>query len=89
MVKYSTLFIGGFIACCMLLCIQACKDKFSDARYDSTDEIQIMDYLDTREDLSIFREMIDHVGQRNLLKTAGSYTVFAPTNAAFEKLFET
>lgn len=89
MVKYSTLFIGGFIACCMFLCIHACKDKFSDARYDSTDEIQIMDYLDTREDLRIFREMIDHVGQRNLLKTAGSYTVFAPTNAAFEKLFET
>lgn len=89
MAKYNTLFIGGFLACLMFLCIQACKEKFSDARYDSTDEIQIMDYLDTREDLRLFREMIDYVGQRNLLKTAGSYTVFAPTNAAFEKLFET
>ncbi|GAB3024163.1 hypothetical protein GCM10027051_30960 [Niabella terrae] len=48
----------------------------------------MMDYIDKREDLSIFRDLIDYVGQRNLLKTAGSYTLFAPTNPAFEALFK-
>ncbi|ULT46584.1 fasciclin domain-containing protein [Niabella defluvii] len=33
--------------------------------------------------------MTDYVKQRNLLKTAGSYTVFIPSNTAFEQLFKT
>ncbi|MCH5599825.1 fasciclin domain-containing protein [Niabella ginsengisoli] len=66
-----------------------CKRELSGARYDSTDEMQIMDYIDSREDLTIFKELIDYVKQRSLLKTAGSYTVFAPNNNAFAELFKT
>lgn len=72
----------------MLAGLQACESELSGARYDSTDQLQIMDYLDDHEDLSIFRELVDYVGQRNLLNTAGSYTIFVPDNAAFERLFE-
>lgn len=67
----------------------SCKREMSGARYDSNDEMQIMDYIDTRQDLSIFKELTDYIKQRNLLKTAGSYTVFIPNNAAFEQLFRT
>ncbi|WP_231389927.1 fasciclin domain-containing protein [Sphingobacterium pedocola] len=74
---------------CILFFVFACKEQFSDARYDSTDEIQVMDYLESREDLSTFKELTKYVGQYNLLKTAGTYTVFAPNNGAFDRLFET
>ncbi|WP_346237058.1 fasciclin domain-containing protein [Niabella insulamsoli] len=65
----------------------SCKRDMSGARYDSTDEIQIMDYIDTREDLSIFKELIEYTGKRSLFKTAGSYTLFIPNNQAFQQLF--
>ncbi|WP_316811831.1 fasciclin domain-containing protein [Pedobacter heparinus] len=75
------------IAAVMLFVFQGCKPEFSDARYDDNDELQIMDYIDNRPDLSTYKEMVDYVKKRSLLKTAGTYTVFVPTNAAFEKLF--
>lgn len=74
----------SFIA---LFALPGCERGFSDARYDDTDELQIMDFIDQRADLSTLRELIDYVNRRNLLKTAGAYTLFAPTNQAFEKLF--
>lgn len=72
----------------MIASLLSCDQELSGARYDSTDELQIMDYIDDRDDLSIFREMVDYVGQRSLLKTAGTYTVFIPTNEAFGRLFD-
>lgn len=74
----------AFIA---LFVLPGCERKFSDARYDDTDELQVMDFIDQREDLSTFKELIDYVNRRNLLKTAGAYTLFAPNNKAFENLF--
>lgn len=88
MAKYKRNTIWLFVSYCILALTFGCKEPFSDARYDSNDEIQIMDYLEQREDLSVFRELTNYVGQRNLLKTAGNYTVFVPTNQAFQKLFE-
>lgn len=70
-----------------LFVLPGCEKKLSDARYDDTDELQIMDFIDQNEDLSTLRELIDYVNRRNLLKTAGAYTLFAPTNKAFENLF--
>jgi len=80
---YTLLILIGLLAG-----IQGCDKNFSGAQYDSTDQLQIMDYIDSRADLSIFKELVDYVGQRNLLKTAGAYTVFIPTNEAFERLFD-
>ena len=71
----------------MLLAFQGCKPEFSDARFDDNDELQIMDYVDKREDLTTYKELVDYVKKRNLLKTAGTYTAFVPTNTAFQNLF--
>lgn len=77
----------GLIAILIFFLLLSCENKFTESRFDEEDEIQIMDYLDTNEDLSIFRDLINYTGKRNLLKTAGSYTLFVPDNEAFEKLF--
>ncbi|MFS8615410.1 MAG: fasciclin domain-containing protein [Solitalea sp.] len=71
----------------MLTLLSGCENQLSDARFDETEDLQIMDYLDAQEDLSIFRELVDYTGQRNLLRTAGTYTLFVPNNEAFERLF--
>lgn len=80
---------GGLllITALCLLAIQSCKKQFSTARYDSNDQVPLMEYIEKRDDLSIYAELITYVQKASLLKTAGTYTVFAPTNAAFQKLF--
>ncbi|NGM61212.1 fasciclin domain-containing protein [Sphingobacterium sp. SGG-5] len=95
MKQYLHYFLSGkIIAGCIvplafivLFVITGCERKFSDARYDDTDELQIMDFIDQEAQLSTFKELIDYVNRRSLLKTAGAYTLFAPTNEAFERLF--
>ncbi|WP_099365735.1 fasciclin domain-containing protein [Sphingobacterium sp. 1.A.4] len=89
MVNLKKLYVWVLISSFAFLIHFGCKDKYSDIRYDTTDEIQIMDFLDSSKTLSVFKELTEYVGQRNLLKTAGSYTLFAPNNSAFEKLFQT
>lgn len=81
--------------CCILMAftpalflMQGCEDNFSGARYDSNDELQIMDYIGQHEELSIFRELTEYVNKQSLLKTAGSYTLFIPDNDAFKRLFD-
>lgn len=77
----------SLIVVLLLVAAPGCQNQFSDARYNENDELQIMDYIDSHDDLSTYRELVDYIGRRNLLKTAGTYTVFAPNNQAFEKLF--
>lgn len=82
--------IGGCLmplAFIILFVATGCEKRFSDARYDDTDELQIMDFVDQEAELTTFKELIDYVNRRGLLKTAGAYTLFAPTNQAFDKLF--
>jgi len=77
----------NILALCFLVGIQGCDKELSGARYDSTDQLQIMDYIDSRQDLTIYRQLVEYTGQRNLLKTAGTYTVFIPSDQAFQRLF--
>ena len=71
------LFLGG-----------ACKEEFSGLRFDSEDKMQIYDYAASRPDLSTYKELLDYTNFSSLLSTAGHYTVFIPTNTAFQELFE-
>lgn len=80
-------YVYQLFALCLIVGTQGCDKELSGARYDSTDQLQIMDYIDSREDLATYRQLVDYVGQRSLLKTAGTYTVFVPTNEAFQRLF--
>lgn len=77
------LFLGGagFL-------IPACQNNFSGLRYDSEDKMQIYDYIKTRPDLAIYKEMCDYSGFSGVVSTAGAYTAFVPEDAAFLKLFE-
>src|SRR3546814_17639870 len=77
----------GLLLLLMLAGLTGCENKLSNARFEETEDLQIMDYIDTREDLSVYRELVEYTGQRNLLKTAGTYTVFIPDNADFASLF--
>lgn len=68
--------------------IYGCRDNFSGLRYDSEDKMQIYDYLNTRADLSVYKEMCDYSGFYGVISTAGEYTAFIPNNSAFEALFK-
>ena len=65
-----------------------CADNFSGLRFDSNDKMQIYDYAKSREDLSIYKQLLDYTNFSSLLSTAGTYTAFAPTNDAFADLFK-
>src|SRR3546814_5870287 len=77
--------LTGLFLLLMLAGLTGCENKLSDARFEETEDLQIMVYIDTREDLSVYREVVEYLDQRNLLKTAGTYTVFIPDNAAFDR----
>lgn len=66
-----------------------CEDDFTDRRFDTDEEyMQIYDYVKSREDLSIYKELCDYSGFYSTVSTRGSYTAFVPTNEAFEALYE-
>lgn len=65
-----------------------CKEDFSGLRFDSNDKMQIYDYVSQREDLSVYKQLLDYTNFSSLMSTAGTYTAFVPTNAAFDALFE-
>lgn len=83
--QYGTYFLGLVI---LIFSGGGCKDDFSGLRFDSNDKMQIYDYVSSRKDLSIYKELLDYTNFRALMSTAGTYTVFVPTNTAFQDLFE-
>ncbi|XP_030620823.1 transforming growth factor-beta-induced protein ig-h3 [Chanos chanos] len=46
----------------------------------------VHNFIDTDDDLDTLRTAIAAAGLTNLLESEGSYTIFAPTNEAFEKI---
>ncbi|MCB0854670.1 MAG: fasciclin domain-containing protein [Bacteroidetes bacterium] len=48
----------------------------------------MMDILENDKEFSHFVEAIDRAGARNIFDGSGTYTVFAPFNAAFERYFD-
>ena len=72
----------------LLVVIWACSDSYSERRFDSEDEMLVYGYVQSRADLSTFKALCDYTQFYSLLSTAGNFTVFIPTNEAFEKLFK-
>lgn len=83
--RYGLCFIG-MVA--LAISGGGCKEDFSGLRFDSNDKMQIYDYINSREDLSIYKELLDYTNFSSLMSTAGTYTAFVPTNEAFNALFE-
>ncbi|KAK2838627.1 hypothetical protein Q7C36_013441 [Tachysurus vachellii] len=46
----------------------------------------IQSFLETDDDLTTLQKAVDDAGLTSVLENQGSYTVFAPTNEAFEKI---
>lgn len=71
--------------------VTGCKDDF-DGYFDIPDSMEgpIYDQLASRPELSEFVKAIDRIPlMKNIINTSGLYTVFAPTNDAVKKYFET
>lgn len=77
--KKTTLFIVILISGFLAVQLPACK-KF-DIRENTTEDVNIVGYLDKRPDsFSLFRQILERTGTAAFLNAYGSYTCFAPTN---------
>lgn len=73
----------------MLTQLSGCEENFADRRYDvDEDYMQIYDYIKTRPDLSEYKAICDYSGFYSEMSTAGTYTVFAPVDSAWQKLYQ-
>lgn len=78
----------GFPALVLLITsfsLPSCTDTW-DAHYGMTDtgkiDSNIFDYISSRSDLSIFKDLIVKTGYDSILSQSKAYTVWAPTNAS-------
>ena len=68
----------------MFVFIYSCKEEFPEDRvYITEDELQISAFVEETENLSMTSELLHRSGYFNLLNAYGSYTLFAPTNDAW------
>lgn len=69
--------------------LMGCEENFIGRQYDTDEEyMQIYDYIKIRPELSIYKEICDYSGFYSQISTAGTYTVFAPVDSAWEKLYQ-
>jgi len=76
-----------FLIGCTLL--WGCRDIYELEKYQRPDWLagKIFTQITTRPDLSVFQECLVLTGYDTILDVTGSYTVFGPTNQAFEQWF--
>ncbi len=73
------------------LSMSGCNDTW-DEHYDSgeTESENIIDYINSREDLTEFAKLLEETGYDSLLSVPQSYTVWAPNNdALMNEIFNT
>ena len=66
-----------------------CRDIYELDKYQRPDWLagKIYTQITTRPDLSVFQKCLELTGYDTILDVTGSYTVFGPTNLAFEQWF--
>ena len=76
-----------FLIGCTLL--WGCRDIYELDKYQRPDWLagKIYTQITTRPDLSVFQKCIELTGYDTILDVTGSYTVFGPTDLAFEQWF--
>ncbi len=69
-----------------LMLMVACDDLNEDPHYtdDGGLEDPIYSVLENEGDYSLYLQCVDKAGYKNILNSSGYYTVFAPTDSAFE-----
>lgn len=76
----------GFAVVVLCISLTACDDDDDDDITTPGEGTTISDFVDESGDLSTLAEALDTAGLSDTLAAEGPYTVFAPTNAAFEAL---
>lgn len=73
---------------CLCIGITSCEPD-GPSIYDRPDWLagKLYTQISTEEDLSVFATCIELTGMDTIIDQSGSYTVFAPTNQAFEEWF--
>ena len=85
--------IGGINKILILLAgftfLIGCDNIHDQEKYQRPDWLvgKVYTQLSSREDLSVFAECIKLTGYDTILDVSGTYTIFAPTNQAFEQWF--
>lgn len=78
-VNFLKVTLIAFFSVVLLAC-----DK-DDDNMDPVQEKSIVEIVSTNNDFSLLRAAVVHAGLASTLEGAGPFTVFAPTNAAFQK----
>lgn len=74
----------GVVLLTMVLVLVSCQDSaWEDHTGGATADENLMENIDARPELSVFARMLRKTGYDQLLQSAGSFTVFAPGNAAW------
>jgi len=64
--------------------LTACSDEPDSENFRTFDDEMMSTYLQNRQEYSEFTEIVTRAGMMSLLSTYGSYTCFAPNNAAVD-----
>lgn len=77
--------------CVLLLGMSSCVDELQTENFYTFTGEMITDYVENRESLSMFKELLERTSEPNmlsLLDAYGEYTCFAPNNDAFKAFLE-
>ena len=82
----KNIFIAFLIGCGLL---RGCVDIYEQEKYQRPEWLagKIYTQITTRPDLTVFQTCLQLTGYDNILDFTGYYTVFAPTDQAFEEWF--
>ena len=75
------------VALAVVPCVTSCDDYMDDSNWVANAEPQLDEYIDSREDLSLFSSIIDQGDLRGMVHALGTYTLFVPDNDAVVEYF--
>lgn len=65
-----------------------CSSNFMEGQLNTSEDYELIyNYIETRADLSIYKDLCEYTGFVGTISTGGTYTVFVPTDTAFQDLF--
>ena len=71
----------------ILILSYGCRDDFNKFERPEWLKGKLYTQIQNYPELSIFAECLELTGYNNIIDVSGSYTVFSPTNEAFETFF--
>lgn len=75
---------GGIVSLFVLLGFVGCSDEPDEMNYYTFKGQMMSDYLLQTKQFSDFATLVNRAGMMDMLSSYGSYTCFAPTNAAMQ-----